>query len=229
MALISQIPVVDVAAVTARALEELLGHDIALHDRDGRARRSVDDVVARRRDAHIVLPFRDGIVGEVTLVVDERLATAMEAATPDGSLTTAALPALLAGADAIAFTTNLAIDPEDACEIATGTLLDGCRRRCRRGAAARQRDAGRVPGRPHRRRRAEQFGVAGRRPARPRGAGERCAQGRGGERGGVAARQRRAHEFQPLRGTRPPDTPARPLSLLNDVAMDITASWVAGG
>jgi flagellar motor switch protein FliN/FliY len=69
-----------------------------------------------------VLPFREGIVGEVTLVVGTELASAMEAAAPDASLTTAALPALAVGAAAIALATNLGIDSGDASEIATETL-----------------------------------------------------------------------------------------------------------
>jgi flagellar motor switch protein FliN/FliY len=123
MALISQIPVAEVAAVTARALENLLGHDVVLTCGDPELGDPADDVLPEGTTRAIVLPFSDGVVGEVTLVVGERFATALEAATDDASLTTAAVPALEAGAYAIALTMHLGVSTDYAGEIATETLL----------------------------------------------------------------------------------------------------------
>jgi len=123
MALISRIPVAEVAAVTARALEALLGHDVALTTGAPELGDPADDILPEGATRTVVLPFSDGVVGEVTLVIGERFATAMEAATPDASLTTAAVPALEAGAGAIAMTIDLGVSTADAGEIATETLL----------------------------------------------------------------------------------------------------------
>ena len=123
MALISRIPVAEVAAVVARALEELLGHDVVLTTGAPESGDPSDDVLPEGATRAVVLPFSDGVVGEVTLVVGEVFATAMEAATPDASLTTAALPALEAGAAAIALTVSIGVNTTHAGEISTETLL----------------------------------------------------------------------------------------------------------
>jgi len=123
MALISRIPVAEVAAVTARALEALLGHDVTLTTGVPELGDPADDILPEEATRTVVLPFSDGVVGEVTLVIGERFATAMEAATPDASLTTAAVPALEAGAAAIAMTIDIGVSTIDAGEIATETLL----------------------------------------------------------------------------------------------------------
>ena len=123
MALISQIPIAEVAAVTARALEELIGHDVVLATGEPALGSPTEDMLPEDATRTIVLPFSDGVIGEVTLVVGERFAMAMEAATSDASLTTAALPALAAGASAIAFTLEIGVNAADAGEIATETLL----------------------------------------------------------------------------------------------------------
>jgi flagellar motor switch protein FliN/FliY len=123
MALISRIPVAEVAAVTARALEELLGHDVVLTTGVPELGDPADEILPEGPTRAIVLPFSDGIVGEVTLVVGASFATAMEAATPDASLTTAAVPALERGADAIALTIHIGVSAMGAGEIATETLL----------------------------------------------------------------------------------------------------------
>lgn len=123
MALISRIPVAEVAAVISRALEEILGHDVVLTSGQPELGDPTDDILPEGATRAIVLPFSDGVVGEVTLIVAEPFATALEAVTQDASLTTAALPALEAGASAIAFTIQLGVDATTAGEIATETLL----------------------------------------------------------------------------------------------------------
>jgi flagellar motor switch protein FliN len=123
MALISQIPVAEVAAVIARSLEELLGHDVVLTTGVPELGDPSDEILPEGLTRTIVLPFADGVVGEVTLVIGERFATAMEAATDDASLTTAAVPALETGASAIALTLNIGVNVEGSGEIATETLL----------------------------------------------------------------------------------------------------------
>jgi len=123
MALISQIPVAEVAAVIARSLEGLLGHDVVLTTGTPALGDPADEILPEGVTRTIVLPFADGVVGEVTLVIGERFATAMEAATDDASLTTAAVPALEAGASAIALTLNIGVNVNGSGEIATETLL----------------------------------------------------------------------------------------------------------
>jgi flagellar motor switch protein FliN/FliY len=123
MALISQIPVAEVAAVIARSLEELLGHDVVLTTGTPELGDPADEILPEGATRTIVLPFADGVVGEVTLIIGERFATAMEAATDDASLTTAAVPALEAGASAIALTLHIGVNVMGSGEIATETLL----------------------------------------------------------------------------------------------------------
>jgi flagellar motor switch protein FliN/FliY len=123
MALISNIPVAEVAAVVARALEELLGHDVVLTTGAPELGDPSDDILPEGPTRTIVLPFADGVVGEVTLVAGEGFATAMQAGTADASLTTAAVAALEAGAATITLTMNIGVSPADAGEIATETLL----------------------------------------------------------------------------------------------------------
>ncbi len=123
MALISRIPIAEVAAVVARSLEALLGHDVVLSTGAAELGDPSDQVLPEGGTRTIVLPFADGVVGEVTLVIAEPFATAMEAATADASLTTAAVPALEAGASAIALTIDIGVSVADSAEIATETLL----------------------------------------------------------------------------------------------------------
>ena len=70
MAMISRIPVAEVAAVVARSLEELLGHGVVLTTGVPELGDPTDDVLPEGMTRTIVLPFSDGVVGEVTLVVD---------------------------------------------------------------------------------------------------------------------------------------------------------------
>jgi flagellar motor switch protein FliN/FliY len=123
MALIIQIPVAEVAGVVARSLEELLGHDVVLSTGVPELGEPSDEILPEGMTRTVVLPFSDGVVGEVTLVVSEPFATAMEAVTVDASLTTAAVPVLAAGASAIAFTLDIGVSVDEAGEIATETLL----------------------------------------------------------------------------------------------------------
>jgi flagellar motor switch protein FliN/FliY len=123
MAVISRIPIAEVAAVTARSLEALLGHDVVLTTGIPELGDPADDILPEGATRTVVLPFSDGVVGEVTLVVGETFATAMEAATSDASLTTAAVPALEAGAAAIALTIEIGVSAAGAGEISTETLL----------------------------------------------------------------------------------------------------------
>ena len=123
MALISRIPVVEVASVVARALEDLLGHEVVLATGAPSLGEPGTEHLPEGATRTIVLPFSDGYVGELTLVVGERFATAMEAATADASLTTAALPALAAGASAITVATDIGVALAATGEVATETLL----------------------------------------------------------------------------------------------------------
>jgi flagellar motor switch protein FliN/FliY len=124
MALTARLPAGAAAQAAARALEQLLGHDVMLT--------VGDPVVAEPSIAHlpegetrsVALPFGSA-VGEVTLITANQFATSMEAATPDASLVSAALPALQAAADAIEATIPLQVVPDHAGEITTETLLTG--------------------------------------------------------------------------------------------------------
>ena len=74
MALISRIPVAEVAAVIARALEDAARSRRRADDGRARARRSRPTTSCPKGATRtIVLPFSDGVVGEVTLVVGERV------------------------------------------------------------------------------------------------------------------------------------------------------------
>jgi flagellar motor switch protein FliN/FliY len=123
MALISAMPIGEFTAAAARALEELLGHDVALTTGSPVLGDSAYGILPEGATRAVMLPFSDGIAGDVTLVVDEHLAAAMEAVTPDASLTTASLAVLVAVADEIARTTYIDVDPEDGGEIAPERLM----------------------------------------------------------------------------------------------------------
>jgi flagellar motor switch protein FliN/FliY len=207
VALTAQIPVVEIAAATARALDELLGADRALTNGTVAVGDSIGELLARGDTRAVALPFGDGLTGEVILVVEERLATAMEEVTPDASFAMAALPALLAGVRAIALTMNVAVVPRNAVEIATQDALET-------GSAG---DAAvplfdndalvaclvvRVVD--------DALSAAGA-AIGPASATERVYTGFGG------------HEFQPPGGSGAAPASARPLALLHDVAVEVTA------
>jgi flagellar motor switch protein FliN/FliY len=123
MALISNLPISEVAAVVARGIEALIGHDVVIGTGTPELGPPSDATLPDGPTRTIVLPFSDGVIGEVSLVVSETFAMTMEAATDDASLTTAAVSALDAGAAAIAFTIAGGVPVGGAGEISTETLL----------------------------------------------------------------------------------------------------------
>jgi flagellar motor switch protein FliN/FliY len=123
MALIDRLPASDAANALARALETLLGHDITLHVGEPLVATPVAALLPAGATRSVALPFGNGIAGEVTIVAGEQFAASMQAATPDGSLATAAIPVLQAAADAIEPIIHLQATAEYAGEIATETLL----------------------------------------------------------------------------------------------------------
>ncbi len=96
MALIAQLPAGDAAHAAARALEQLLGHDIMLMVADPIVSEPTLGLLPEGETRAVALPFGSGVIGEVTLITATQFATSMEAAAPDASLVTAALPALQA-------------------------------------------------------------------------------------------------------------------------------------
>src|SRR5262249_30978562 len=123
MALIARLPASEAAHMAARALEALVGHDLILTVGDPVIAQPVPALLPDGETRSIALPFGNGIVGEITLVINAQFATVMEATTPDASLVSAALPALRAAADAIEPVIHLQAAPEHTGEIATDTLL----------------------------------------------------------------------------------------------------------
>jgi flagellar motor switch protein FliN len=123
MALIARLPAPDAADALARALEVLLGHDVMLQVGEPIVATPVASLLPEGPTRSVALPFGNGIAGEVTLVSSAQFASSLEAATPDSSLTTAAVPALQAAADAIEPIIHLQATAEYAGEIATETLL----------------------------------------------------------------------------------------------------------
>jgi flagellar motor switch protein FliN/FliY len=122
MALISELPASVAAAAAARALEQLLGHDVILAIGDPVLATPTPELLDAELTRSVALPFGNGVVGEVTLVVTHQFATTMEAATEDSSLVSAALPALQAAAAAIEPVIHLPAVAEYAGEIETDIL-----------------------------------------------------------------------------------------------------------
>lgn len=91
----------DIAMAVAGALEQLLGEDVILAvgmpRQDAPGADSVPDGAVRA----VAMPFVDGIGGEIALIVRADFALAIEAAAPDEALATGAISALQAGVDAI--------------------------------------------------------------------------------------------------------------------------------
>jgi flagellar motor switch protein FliN/FliY len=123
MALIARLPASEAAHMAARALEALVGHDLILTVGEPVIAEPAPALLPAGPTRSVALPFGNGIVGEITLVVATQFATVMEAATPDASLVSAALPALRAAAEAIEPVIHLQAVPEHTGEIATDTLL----------------------------------------------------------------------------------------------------------
>jgi flagellar motor switch protein FliN/FliY len=123
MALIARLPAGDAAHAAARALEQLLGHDVILTVGDPLVAEPSPELLPHGETRAVALPFGDGVLGEVTLVVVVQFATSMEAATPSASLVTAAVPALQAAAEAMVSAVAMHPNPAHAGEIETDTLL----------------------------------------------------------------------------------------------------------
>jgi len=123
MALISRVPIADAGLTMARALERVLGHDIILNIGAPSFGPPGPDVLPEGMTRCVVLPFTADIVGEVTLVVGERFATAMEALSPDAELATASIPVLLEAAETIEHAIHMSVSADLAGEISTETLL----------------------------------------------------------------------------------------------------------
>jgi flagellar motor switch protein FliN len=123
MALIDRLPASEAVDALARALEALLGHGIELNVGEPIVATPVPELLPGGATRSVALPFGNGIAGEVTIVAGEQFAASMEAATDDGSLATAAIPVLQAAANAIEPIIHLQATAEYAGEIATETLL----------------------------------------------------------------------------------------------------------
>lgn len=123
MALISRVPAFDVATAIAQVLEAMLGHDVSLTAGPPAFGTPHASTLPEGPTRSVALPFSNGVVGEVTLVVAEPLATVMESLTPDASLEAAAVPALEAAAATIASVIDVTVNLDWAGEIATDTLL----------------------------------------------------------------------------------------------------------
>ena len=123
MALINRLPASDAVEALARALEALLGHDIVLQVGDPMVATPTTALLPQGATRSVALPFGNGIAGEITIVAGEQFAASMEAAAPDGSLATAAIPVLQAAADAAEPIIHLQAMAEYAGEIGTETLL----------------------------------------------------------------------------------------------------------
>jgi flagellar motor switch protein FliN/FliY len=123
MALISRVPAFDVATAIARVLEAMFGHDVSLTAGPPAFGTPHPSALPEGPTRSVALPFSNGVVGVVTLVVAEQLATVMESLTPDASLEAAAVPALEAAAATIASVIDITVNLDWAGEIATDTLL----------------------------------------------------------------------------------------------------------
>jgi flagellar motor switch protein FliN/FliY len=115
------IPALDVATVIARGIEQLLGHDVALTVGDPAVAHPEYGLLPEGETRTVALPFSGAIVGEVTLVVAAHFATTMEAATGDASLVSACVGALEEATAIIGADSNV----DYIGEISTETLVSG--------------------------------------------------------------------------------------------------------
>jgi flagellar motor switch protein FliN/FliY len=122
MALISRLPIADAALAAARALERLLGHDVMLTVGEPLVADLTTTPLPEGSTRAVALPFGADIPGDVTLIATEQLATSIEAATADASLVDGALPALAAATDVMEAALPLQASTAHAGEIATDTL-----------------------------------------------------------------------------------------------------------
>jgi flagellar motor switch protein FliN/FliY len=119
--MIPAIPALDVATSVARSIERLLGHDVTLTVGDPTVVHPEYSLLPEGETRTIALPFSGTIVGEVTLVVAAHFGTTMEAATDDASLVSASLPALEEATAIIGADSNV----DYIGEISTETLVSG--------------------------------------------------------------------------------------------------------
>jgi flagellar motor switch protein FliN len=119
--MIPGIPALDVATAVARGVERLLGHDVTLTVGDPAVVHPEYSLLPEGETRTIALPFSGPIVGEVTLVVAAHFGTTMEAATDDASLVSASLPALEEATAIIGADSNV----DYIGEISTETLVSG--------------------------------------------------------------------------------------------------------
>jgi flagellar motor switch protein FliN/FliY len=119
--MIPGIPALDVATSVARSIERLLGHDVTLTVGDPTVVHPEYSLLPEGETRTIALPFSGAIVGEVTLVVAAHFGTTMEAATDDASLVSASLPALEEATAIIGADSNV----DYIGEISTETLVSG--------------------------------------------------------------------------------------------------------
>ena len=206
----------------ARALEQVLGDDVILAVGAPEPATPTDDLLPEGATRSVALPFTDGVDGEIALIVGEQLATAMEAATADELLVERRGPGARSRRAARSSRSSTpSVNVDGAGEVATETLLtsdDGdfvvvpLLENDERVACVVVRiveDDRRVapPTAPHRR--------PARSPPRPAS--------RPSSRRGPVRRRVALHEFEPLDdGWRRPDRP-RPLAILKDVEMGVTA------
>jgi flagellar motor switch protein FliN/FliY len=118
---VSGIPAFEVFDAVARALEVLLGHGVILTVGDASPAHPDESVLPEGDTRTVALPFAGSVMGEITLVLSTAFAASMEAAVHDGSLLSATIPPLQAGAAAAGIATTV----EHAGEISTDTLLMG--------------------------------------------------------------------------------------------------------
>ena len=123
MALIDRLPAREAAEAAAHALETVLGHDVMLALGEPMFGVMSAEMIPGGGTRCVALPFGNGIVGEVTLVVADRFAMSLQATAADAQLLTATLPALQRAADAIEPTIHLQAVVDHAGEIETDTLL----------------------------------------------------------------------------------------------------------
>jgi flagellar motor switch protein FliN/FliY len=233
MAVIGRLPMHEAATAAAHALEALLGHDVILAAGEPVPGPPQAGLLPAGACRSVVLPFGNGVVGELTLVATPELATSMEAATDDASLVGASLPALAAAAAAAEPVIHLQAEPQHAAEIDTDTLLtavvgefavvpileDDTVVACLvvrvvetappAATATPEGDEGAEAATPGRVVAPAEAGTAA--PARPPAIAPAAPPG--------AAQ----YEFQPLADGPAGTGPARPLTLLNDVSVEVVA------
>jgi flagellar motor switch protein FliN/FliY len=119
MALISQLPIADAGLAAARALEQLLGHDVVLGVGELTEGQPSAATLPAGETRCVALPFVGDVPGDVTMVIAAHFATTLQAAATGADLTAAAMPVLDAAVSALGLQSN----PDHAGEISIDTLL----------------------------------------------------------------------------------------------------------